>query len=355
MVAEVQLPLNGQVGTTAGEWTLPDGTVQEGFELRYTPTVADREKGQVNFTFTGWVVGFKDQGAIASNSLRVAIWEYEWPTFRMITTLRSNNIPTSPTFSIVQEEFVRNPEQNWTYEWNMPEDLPISGERSETFKYARAEKVGTFDVEVIISDDRGNSQTITEQLTFEEAEPYTVGLSPIGNNRYMRAPINVRMMPAISGGHREDRVSEYKWSFNGIETERKGRNETFEDLAPGVYTVDLEVTSLYGAVSSGSETFEVFANQPPTCNIIEVEYATSWLFTADCDDEDGFVRHYSWTADGVDVSTSGRRLLVYKRHFAEAPYLTVLATDDAGAVSELTTSGGQSADYNGDSSDGSGQ
>ena len=151
----------------------------------------------------------------------------------------------------------------------------------------------------------------------------------------MREPLNVLMRPRVTGGHPNDRLVTYEYSVDDPEATVLGPGSSglIKGLTAGNKTVHLQALSKFDKVLSTEYTFEVLANQPPTCEIEVSEIGEYTYYTASCSDSDGKIISYRWYLDDKSIS-SGQRIRRGKND--PLGVLSFEAVDDAGGVYSTT-------------------
>lgn len=316
-------------GEIVGEFIMPDGTRHRGTELTYMPTKDDELVGRVPVTYEAWFEGFKDEGGITTRSTNARIWEYVWPAFEIKTVGTIRFAPTRINMGLSQS--VPTILESPVYEWKLPEGAEVIRQTGSRIEFI-VKQGGEYDVEVDISDARGNETTVAMKLPLEDAPAWEVEREVSYSNETMRAPLIVSYRPSFSGGHPLDRVAKKRFYLNGELFKESGFTAKSE-LPAGTHTLSVEMESRYGQLVVDEFQVTVSENQPPVCSVEVADLETKWRVVPECEDEDGAVRRLNWSVNGVESSGAKYKTFI-KSRIREDLTVLVSAVDDSGDSSE---------------------
>ncbi len=332
VTASTTLPYRGMARGTVGYFTLPNGTEVYGSSADYVPTAADLESQYVYFTYTAWVDGYKETTS-TSTSVRAKVWEYVWPEFEIKMKSSAVYAPADVAISVVPINF-RGKLEEPVYTWTLPEPREMLDDRRETTKKFTVTEAGEHQIQLVVTDGRGNTRTVIKPLSLAEPPPYVIDLRLYEGNDYSREPLDVLVRSYISGGHPKDRVSGMTFKMDG-EVIEDARNYARDTLDAGEHTLVMEIESKMGVTASQSATITVNENQPPECGFRISESVYAWVVYAECSDPDGRMSGYEWIMNGEEVSITSNRVTISKEN--GQPSLTLKGFDDSGAASEEVT------------------
>lgn len=331
--ATVSLPYNNMSEIVEGEFTLPDGTVVQGFTANYTPTDADLQNGQIVVKYDARIVGWEDAGAVASATRTARIWKYEWPEFSMEVRSDTEFAPATLTLRVRSRTSLSHLE-NPTYQWIFPSGgVLVTQAGSPTQRQIRISEAGKHPLQVLIRDARGNETLLEEIIDVKQPAPYKIDLKYTVSNTAMRNPLEILIRPEITGGHPRDRVASRSYSVNSIPAENAGLYGR-AILGVGEHTVRLDITSEHGVKAHGEVVVTVHQNEAPVCTLTSREAKTALRVDADCRDVDGRISTYQWWVNGKQVGVSSKTLSITVKQDEPLPTVTVVAVDDAGDRSQ---------------------
>ncbi|MGP5105860.1 MULTISPECIES: Ig-like domain-containing protein [Pseudomonas] len=331
--ATVNLPYSNMQGQVMGRYTLPDGNTVDGFTLDYRPTV--KPVGSEVITFDAWIAGYEvDSKRTVSKKLRA--WEYAWPIF----SLRPITDPTSyaPMTLDLRVESVGslNRIEDLSYSWDLPEsDTFISTPaRLDTRRVAKISEPGTYPISVTISDSRGNTTVLKQDLVVSQSPPWVVDLAWNGSNSNNRATLDIRTKPQITRGHKYDSITGYTYKLNGTVVGSDSRYTNLSLKEPGEYVLSLDLTTELGFGGYGETKIDVVKNMPPECNFNVKQTSTAYVVTSKCTDPDGKMASYEWTINGEPQSIRGSSISISKRSYPAQPKIQLIGIDDSGGRSQ---------------------
>lgn len=314
-----------------GRFILPDGTRVDGDAAEYVARDQDALEGRIEVGYEAWVVGFKDQGAFGTDTRRINAWKYEWPNWEFYARMRTTQVPAD--LSLV----IRNPGgrarylEGVQYEWQIPESVEVTEVRRPESRVLHFTKPGRYTIGAVVTDERGHASELTYEVEAEAPDPWKISFRMSKSNAENHAPLELRIIPDIGGGHPYDRVESYQWFINGDEMKDASRYAAL-DLTEGTYQLTLKIKTSLGQEVEHTETLQVLPNEPPTCSLGSRERGSGWRFTAECDDPDGYVQDHVWTLNGDQLAVSSSRISVRSRQDATVE-LRLHAIDNGGAES----------------------
>lgn len=339
-----------------GEWVLPDGStvdgktvewenrrgqIVQGTALDYSPTVDDRDESLAEIGYRSWIEGYRDETE-RTQTKRVRVTHYVWPDFNIQVQRTVKFAPSSMTLIVRTPGFygrLDDPE----YEWHLPEsatEVRANGARAAL----TLTEAGTFDIGVTVSDARGNKSAVTVPVEAIEAEPFDLSGDLRFSNEYRRAPLDLYGRFRADGGHPRDRTDTFTYRIDGepVQEPSADRSIRLQGLKAGEHTFEVAMQSEMGATARWSRTIEVYENQPPVCEGVEVEYRETgpyYILEANCADDDGRITGYRWDHQLREEPrvTTNRFVIRDDRESPSAPIeLSVTAIDDAGGETTMT-------------------
>lgn len=334
-VANLMMPYPKMDMTMDGEFILPDGTVVDSTEVKYTPTREDMEKEESYISVRSWINGYEDRGGLGLTQHRLIFWSYDWPEWKINTKYSAKYAPADLTMTARSLGLFREFE-GLTIEWDIPPyaGLEMIKDSSQTSRIVRLTEPGIYTFGAHITDSRGNYSYAETEMEFLEPIPWDVKLSWSGDNDANRAPLGVLIRPSITGGHPKDQILSKTFSLNGETLSSSGDygRATLEE--EGVYTVKLDVASAMGHTATGQVDISVARNKPPVCKLELVVGRTSWLAKAVCTDEDGRMAKNLWFINGEQQALSSNSISVPMWRYPDGePVITLVGIDNSGAES----------------------
>jgi len=322
----------------AGEWTLPDGSKVVGTTLNWTPTPADLAvSARPNLSYRAWIVGYEADTSY-TGTVQVSLWQYVWPNWRVVVTQGGTVAPANAQFTLLADNpLLVASLEGLTYTWTVPSAIRVSGTPASKLT-GIVDYGGTYPAEVVVSDSRGNSTSLTASVTMNDAPPLVVDLLAQNLSKWSHAPILLGASAKTTGGHPLDSVTTWTYSLDGVQQAFANQSTARFSLdAPGTYNVRVDVGTRMGA----SATKTVIVNVPPNvaaaCAPTGVVAANrrSIALKSNCADTDGTITHYSWSVNGtpVTLSVGSAWTLNLPANQAWPVTVEVTATDDAGAAS----------------------
>lgn len=316
-----------------GEFILPDGTIVPESEVEYMATQEDADKERIEVQYRSWIEGFRDKGAVTVDSRPVNVWEYEWPAWQFYTWMSATQAPADVQIRLRSPSGSVRYLEDLTFQWKVPAGVKVVESDREDSRVLRIEEPGTYPIEVTVSDGRGYVSELVHELEISEQDPWLVGFRLSKSNDLDRAPLELRFIPDVSGGHPRDRLRLHRYYLNG-QMISEGERYASADLAAGTYELGLEIETEFGKVVRYTEELEVLPNLIPECQLEASQAGVSWRFKAECTDEDGYITKHKWVVDGEELALSGSRISVSVRETGQLD-VSVKAIDNGGAESDL--------------------
>lgn len=332
--ASVQPPYPDMNHETLGQFVLPDGTSLIGTELTYTveENMTKDEGGKLILNYTGWVEGFKDQGAVKSLNFATRIWKYSFPDYLLIKRSDNYFAPTTVTLQAVPVGSTKPHSENTQFDWNLPENVLVTRDEKPNIREIEVSDAGSYTFEVEVSDDRGNIQKRDVSFKLEKSPPYKLAAKLSPSNKFNRAPLTVTARAVVTGGHPKDSIKDLVFKIDGAVINDTGHSAR-TILDEGTHVLAIELYSKLGMTAVKKYPIHVVANQPPQCEVLTKDYSSSWSYTANCFDPDGKVKRYQWMIDQRFLQRSSVRMAIPKSQYSTEPSVSLQAIDDAGAES----------------------
>lgn len=324
-----------------GEWILPDGRKVVGDILNWVPTAKDESgevSGRVKLQYTAWIDGYKDTTSITATKL-IDLWTYKWPDFTLSTQILKNVAPTTATLIVSPddlESFRLIDPKEMTYTWNIDPDITIVKVEGATAKLAIA-KAGTYKCSVTISDQRGNSTTLSVPLTSISVNDIVLNMSVKNGSSFTHAPLDLSIYTQASGGYAGDFVKTWDYKLDGAAIDFGGRNYgSIREVGAGKHKITLDITTSLGLSASTSAELELLPNVPPTCtlNLTKVNDTDTYM-EVKCNDPDGHIKLYDWYINKTRMTGKGYRWTYKKPLSASDLAVYVKVIDDGDAFVEL--------------------
>lgn len=327
-------------GRVLGEWTLPDGSKQTSTTLSFTPTSGDTAG---TLRYTAWIEGLKERTAVTA-SLDYAAWTYQFPSWNLRLTQATQYAPSPFTLEVTPDNAsvanaMRAAGARFNFEWSAAP--PLANPRAEgAVLNAVARTEGSYVVSVTVSDNRGNTQTLSRTITAQPARPFVAALSTSQSHPAGRVPLDVTARLSVSGGHPDDRITGYTWTVDGAAVASTNPGVAQVRIAdPGEHVIAVTATSRMGATVTAQRSVTAVANQAPTCALNATLNTTTRtvLVIAACRDVDGRIVRYAWKVNGAALTSNADRISFSLPANVTTPYtVEVTATDDSGATVTAT-------------------
>ncbi len=326
--------------TLKGKWTLPDGVteVPDAAQLDHLVLAADGPQQTVKYT--AWIDGMESTTS-TSQTYKFATNTYVFPTFKLAVEVDSMFAPAFVRLGAVPDTTFDAQQmrgKKLTYTWSLPASNFIGTGNGYALR-GIADQPGVYAFQVIVTDDRGNTQTLNYSLTLETTTPWVLSMKLNPGLKFNRAPMTFVVKPGITGGHPKDRIKESVLSINGVDQPIvQGFPKLLQIATAGTHTVGLRVLSNMGMTASTTETVVVNENVPPNCTLTESwdSARTVAKMTPKCSDGDGKIKKILWFIDGVQSTRSGTYLYVYPTPDKPSAEVKVQVWDDSGEFTEIT-------------------
>lgn len=333
--AITSLPYKDFEGEVKGFFTLPNGDIVEKDVIEFEPTIDDMNLGILEFKYTAWIEGYRDQGAETSSVFRTRTWQYIWPNFALDARLDTKFAPATAVLTVRPIGFRGELDQP-EYKWSLPGKTQLLAANSPTVRQISINEAGTYQVNLKVTDKRGNSTDLIAEFSINDPLPFKIDLQAIYSNSYLREPLDVRIRPTINGGHPNDRVKSVFYKLNGVPMDSSGMYGKFSQLKAGNYRLDFDIESNMSVKASQNLEFTVKDNKIPICEpLTSKQTVASLIVYAKCKDEDGKISMYNWTVEGEKINVSTNRLVVNLKKGSPIPAINMQAIDDSGALSEM--------------------
>jgi fibronectin type 3 domain-containing protein len=323
------------VHTTKGEWQLPDGSIVEGTNLDWIPTVQDMVNTKP-LIFRAWVDGFKEV-TTSETMVNYVPWEYVWPNFTMSMKQLTVQAPSDIILMINHDRPDMNRRfEELTYEWSFQNN--VTGRQNDAFpnkSYAQVLYAGEYDITVTIRDARGHVTVLTQHVVAEQAIPYAVSLKIGKSNFYERAPMAITVRPTITGGHPLDSVIGQTWRVDGVPVdEYANRDFMVSDIASaGDHVISYTLNSKMGETTTVNSPLSLQQNQLPVCELSSKETVYMAYVEAKCSDPDGKMIGYSWQVNGQPIGSTSYRISFNRTSTPQSATVTITGMDDAKELS----------------------
>lgn len=310
----------------------------------YVVTAADLEANRLTkpFMVKAEIEGINNTFAQVESKMDVLF--YEFPNFELTAKQDYLYFPTQTTVLASME---RQPEvpMNFTYEW-----LERTGNRFESASDSSRGSRAKYDVTdagyikyaVLVTDERGNEKVYETFTNAEAPGDADIKIDVSYNNRYMRYPLDISARATVKYEHRRDRIESFDWYVNGEKMTDDSENPSirlyYTAETSGNFEIRYIARSEFGAEDEQTYTFTVVDNIRPVCTLDQREDTSSYLFRANCRDEDGKIVRTLIEIPELDVMSTSREHRVLKSRLLGVPTInvTVTAWDDSNETGEDT-------------------
>lgn len=321
----------GVSANTVLKWTLPDGSVTNTDSIQYTTTQNDLENGRVEIKVEGWIEGFKEQ-TLKERVISAGVWDYEMPTGRLNKSLNAQQAiaPFTTFYSLVYER-VFHPGIEIEFDWIVDESKVTIEQQNESFARLKFNEPGLHEVKVIMSDNRGNSNTYTDYIDVIYAPPMEVSSTRYDSNNVLREPVSLNYRIAADPGHPRDLPKIYRWYVNDELIDGENSFNKIDLKEHGEYDIKVEIESEFGQVGTFTEQVSIAPNIPPICEpaVDNSEASTFITITLNCSDADGIVARRTYKLNDFDETTVSGQIRIRKGSY-ESIDLMIRAVDDSG-------------------------
>jgi len=309
---------------------MPDGSTVEGTTASYTPR--EEDVGSAIFRFVAYHENYPDKKQEVEFATTVK--EYHFPTFTLKAYHKTAGIVPYPIMYAASANLLGF-NGSLSYAWDLGDGTAIASKNKAIHTYTQP---GNYIVTFTASDDRGNTQVLTDTVSVADPLPITIeSIDVKGTNKYMRAPVVGIFKPKVSGGNtRTDPYRYFDWVVNGVAQPKRSSTLVYNFDEPGVYEVGLTVTTKNGLTGSGMVNVAIVPNTLPECSIefTDVPTAKYSKLAPVCSDPDGRIRSYLWDLGNGQTFSSQN---VTARYEESGNYsVTLTATDDSGGQTIVT-------------------
>jgi PKD repeat protein len=217
------------------------------------------------------------------------------------------------------------------YSWTFG-DGGTSTSEDPTHTYATR---GTYDVTLTVTNDAGQTGTITEPVTVDTAPTATFTDGPNPSTANSSVSFNGSGSAASAGGS----IVDYSWNFGDGTTQDTGTTSSASHAysGPGTYTVTLTVTDDLGLTTSVSH--QVTVDAPPAASFAvsanpAVTGSTVGFDAASSSDSVGTITGYSWSFG--DGATSTGQTTGHEYSVPGTYTIVLTVTNDAGQTNTAT-------------------
>ena len=236
------------------------------------------------------------EGLTNTDTITITIGEEEQestaPTAVASASTASGNLPLEVQF---RADSSSDNGEIETYRWNF-KDGNTTGSKNPTHIF---EEVGTYLVELTVTDDEGLSNTDTITITITEEEQESTAPTAVASASTTSGDLPLEVQFRADSSSDDGEIETYQWNFkDGNSTGSKNPTHIFEEV--GTYLVELTVTDDEGL--SSSETIEISVNEientPPVAKATaspQSGYAPLEVsFRGDASEDDKGIEAYFW-------------------------------------------------------------
>ena len=330
--------------TLSDEWELPNGAIVPGNTVDYTI-----QPGDEKLKYRVWVNGFKAETLIEVEKTFYA-WAYQWPTNWEIVTSDTN--VTAPARLVLftqtspKADIRKMGLEKPVYSYSVPPDV------TKTYEYgnklvADFTKPGTYPVEVIIEDSRGNQELAVLNITVTDPPPLTSDVNINVNDRWSRAPAYVTPRLVLHNPISGEKVTSHKVYLDGVLLSDKPSIYVDPVLVSdaGTHEIMSEITMDSGRYATAAKTFDLIEGELPQCSLQYTEYAAYTTAQLRCTVTMGYVKKTEWYATYEDTNTeeklglSGFYGIFHDTQLARGiQSLRIVVYNDKGQVTEINSS-----------------
>ena len=322
----------------AGEWELPDGTVQTGESLTYTPTTAPAQR----LRYRAWIRGHQAASEVVSY-LDVRAWSYVFPTATLTQRRVREAHPTTASFLLALKNGYTHGEP-LTTTWTFPPGVTVD-QRSDTQVLLSAWEPGDYPVAVQVTDARGHEVTLTDTLHVAEPPPLALTSKVTIGDAWQRAPAPVTLQLYPAGRMAGEQIVSAQVRLNGTRVHDQVATTYRVDLPePGEHTLDVTLTTNYDRQVTHQTTVTLIAGEPPRCTLSTAGTATALKVLAACEAPMGKIVRYQWQVTFADApeqpvdwgTHSAYQITLQEAHLQRGVVaVTLVATNDKGQTSPV--------------------
>ncbi|QMI49791.1 PKD domain-containing protein [Burkholderia sp. MBR-1] len=337
-VAQGQPFGNNQTHTDniVGQWVLPDGTTQPGFN----PLTTTVQPGQKNVSFESWVDGLQDSTQQIS-VFGFSTWTYKFPLMVIASSIPDPRAPATGVFTASyanQADSRDTGGEKFTFSWDLPPGASLLSERGNTIT-VQFTQPGEQQVNATISDTRGNSQRVASRaFTIAPAPTLDATMTLSDGDQWLRAPSDVLVKVALLSVPKGDTLSKVDYSLDGT-YQTSSSNLSLPVVvhvpAAGKHTVSASITTKQGATAFVTKDLTLVQGDSPVCAIASEGTVTkSITLRATCTVKMGKVAGLKWLINGQPTALSSTFINFTAQQLGNVSNVTVIATTDKGQTGQ---------------------
>ncbi|WP_420213509.1 Ig-like domain-containing protein (plasmid) [Burkholderia aenigmatica] len=322
--------------TLKGQWLLPDGTTQDGFD----PVTVSIQPGQTTIGYVSWVDGLKD-ASLTKSGFTFSTWTYQFPKMVLAMSMPDTRAPAIGVFTANYENMAdaRNVgTEKFNFDWLLPSSANVTSQRGATLG-ATFTQAGEQQVQVTVSDARGNHQTLSKVFTVGNAPTLSATLGLQGSDRWSRAPSNVQAVLSLTSMPKGDQISQIVYALDGTPA-LTATNPTAAAVipvaTPGEHTISATITTKTGASFTASRSFSLVTGDNPVCSIAQSGSTVEIVLRAACTVNQGKVVGISWLVNGEKTALSSAFITFTGQQLAALRTAGVIATTDKGQTGQTS-------------------
>lgn len=313
-------------------WDFGDGFFGTGETVSHTYTVIGDFVAKLTVT--------DDDGATHTTSIVIAPTGVGYP---LASFTADPIVGTSPLTVSVNGTASYDPNGTInSYQWRWGDGAAAGSGSTNSHVYTI---VGTFRLELIVTDNSGLSDTTWVYITVNEpggGGNQTPNASFTANPQSGLAPLDVDVN-ATNSIDSDGTIASYSWNWGDGTPNGSGVTASHQYSNPGNYTIVLTVTDNDGATDNASVAIVATSesNQPPNASFTASPTSGTAPLNVNVNgsgstDSDGTIASYSW--NWGDGSSAGSGANASHQYGNEGSYtITLTVTDDDGATDTATT------------------
>ncbi|MBW5284095.1 DUF4165 domain-containing protein [Burkholderia gladioli] len=319
-----------------GQWVLPDGTTQSGFN----PLSFTVQPGQAQVQFQSWVDGLQSSST-TTTTYTFTTWTYVFPQMVLSKSMPNYQAPAQGVFiaNYKNPADARNTGgEKFTYTWSLPAGTTVVSKNGSTMGLLFSQP-GDQQVAVTIADTRGNSQTLTQTVTVLPPAQLAATLALQGSDKWSRAPSNVQAHLTITSMPKSDQLQSIVYSLDGAAV-LTSTNASALAVIPvptaGDHTISATITTKSGATTTASQSFSLITGDSPTCTITQSGSSTNIVLRESCVVDQGSIAGVKWSVNGQPTNLSAAYITFSGTTLATLQNASVTATTDKGQTGTAT-------------------
>ncbi|MGB9500335.1 MAG: choice-of-anchor D domain-containing protein, partial [Dissulfuribacterales bacterium] len=261
--------------TLRGEWILPDGSIVPGSDLtenssdilRFTPKAAQGKSQIVQYRI--WVEQMPN--IEATGAKKIITWTYVWPEWEMSVKVGD---PTAPAYAYLvvhttnYETYKNMHGEPITYTWHYPEKVKQlnTGTNLSTAKVLFTEE-GQYEIDVDISDTRGNITTLaTELIDIQPGPTLEAKLKLRTTDQFV--PTTLCGDLSVISKPKNDYLSKIHYALDGQLINSCTSNRCCVHVEnPGDHTMSVNLTTKHGSECNVQEVMKLQEPPTPVCHL----------------------------------------------------------------------------------------